>query len=81
VNSTGGGMAMTEFGRSAGMASALMGMMIYAGGTVGSLGMGAIHATSPVPMALLMCLSGTAALIAAIKLKPLLPAPASAKGL
>src|SRR5262249_42179230 len=54
VNSTGGGLAMTEFGHSAGMASAMMGIMIYAGGAVGSMAMGAIPAHSPVPMTLLM---------------------------
>jgi len=81
VNSTGGGLAMTEFGHSAGMASALMGMVIYAGGTLGSLGMGSIHAQSPVPMTLLMCLSGIAAFVAATRLKPFLPAQPSAKGI
>ena len=79
VNSTGGGLAMAEFGHSAGMASALMGMMIYAGGFAGSLAMGAMPAQTPVPMALLMCLCGLAALVAAMKLKPLLPAQPSAK--
>lgn len=79
VNSTGGGLAMTEFGHSAGMASSMMGMMIYAGGALGSLGMGAIHTDSPVPMTLLMCLSGLAAFLAAIRLKPFLPAQASVK--
>ncbi len=57
----------------------MMGMMIYAGGALGSLGMGAIHTDSPVPMTLLMCLSGLAAFLAAIRLKPFLPAQASAK--
>ena len=79
VNSTGGGLAMAEFGHSAGMASALMGMMIYAGGFAGSLAMGAMPAQTPVPMALLMCLCGLAALVAAMKLNPLLPAQPSAK--
>jgi DHA1 family bicyclomycin/chloramphenicol resistance-like MFS transporter len=79
VNSTGGGLAMTEFGHSAGMASAMMGILIYAGGAVGSLGMGAISSHSAVPMTLLMCLCGLASFIAAIRLKPFLPAPASAK--
>ena len=79
VNSTGGGLAMTEFGHSAGMASSMMGMMIYAGGATGSLAMGMIHTDSPVPMALLICLCGLSSLIAAIRLKPFLPAQASAK--
>jgi DHA1 family bicyclomycin/chloramphenicol resistance-like MFS transporter len=70
VNSTGGGLAMTEFGHSAGMASALLGLGIYGGGTIASLAMGAIQTTSPVPMTLLMCLCGLGAFLAAIKLKP-----------
>jgi MFS transporter, DHA1 family, multidrug resistance protein len=80
VNSTGGGLAMTQFGHSAGMASALMGLIMYAGGFLASLAMGAIDARSPVPMTLLMCLCGLGALLAALKLKPFLPNPASAKG-
>jgi DHA1 family bicyclomycin/chloramphenicol resistance-like MFS transporter len=80
VNSTGGGLAMTEFGHSAGMASAMMGITIYAGGATGSMVMGAIHASSPVPLTLLMCLCGLGALLAAIRLKPFLPAQPSAKG-
>jgi DHA1 family bicyclomycin/chloramphenicol resistance-like MFS transporter len=70
VNSTGGGLAMTEFGHSAGMASALMGIVLYAGGTIASLAMGAVIAHSAVPMTALMCVCGLSALLAALKLKP-----------
>ena len=79
VNSTGGGLAMTQFGHSAGMASALMGLVMYGGGTLASLAIGAITTRTPVPMTLLMCLCGLAACLAALKLKPFLPSPASAK--
>jgi len=79
VNSTGGGMAMAEFGHSAGMASALMGQVLYAGGFLASLAMGASTASGPVPMTFLMCVCGLGALIAALKLKPFRPAAASAK--
>jgi DHA1 family bicyclomycin/chloramphenicol resistance-like MFS transporter len=80
VNSTGGGLGMTQFGHSAGMASALMGLAMYGGGTLASLAIGAIVTRSPVPMTLLMCLCGIGAFIAAIRLKPLIrrPAPAPA---
>jgi DHA1 family bicyclomycin/chloramphenicol resistance-like MFS transporter len=80
VNSTGGGLAMTEFGHSAGMASALMGQIMYAGGFLASLAMGAQPAATPVPMTLLMCVCGLGALVTALKFKPFLPAAASAKG-
>jgi DHA1 family bicyclomycin/chloramphenicol resistance-like MFS transporter len=79
VNSTGGGLAMTQFGHNAGMASALMGLVMYSGGFLASLAIGAIETRSPVPMTLLMCLFGLAACLAALKLKPFLPNQASAK--
>jgi DHA1 family bicyclomycin/chloramphenicol resistance-like MFS transporter len=79
VNSTGGGLAMTEFGHSAGMASALMGQVMYGGGFLASLAMGAQPTASPVPMTLLMCVCGLGALVTALKFKPFLPAAASAK--
>jgi DHA1 family bicyclomycin/chloramphenicol resistance-like MFS transporter len=79
VNSTGGGLAMTQFGHSAGMASALMGLVMYGGGFLASLAIGAIETHSPVPMTLLMCLFGLAACVAALKLKPFLPGQPSAK--
>jgi hypothetical protein len=80
VNSTGGGLAMTEFGHNAGMASALMGQVMYGGGFLASLAMGAQPAATPVPMTFLMCVCGLGALVTALKFKPFLPAAASAKG-
>jgi len=79
VNSTGGGLAMTQFGHSAGMASALMGLCMYGGGTLASMAMGAVTAQSAVPLTALMCLFGLAAFVAAIRLKPFLPSQPSAK--
>lgn len=77
VNPTGSGLALTEFGQSAGMASALMGILMYGGGTLASLVMGAFTVTSPAPMAALICLCGLAGL--AVNLfatpKPLPPDP------
>ena len=46
------------FGSSAGMASALMGIIVYGGGTIASLVMGSFTPASPVPMAALICLCG-----------------------
>lgn len=79
VNSTGGGLAMTQFGHSAGMASALMGLVMYGGGTLASLAMGAVTAQTPGPLTALMCVFGLAAFVAAVKLKPFLPNQPSAK--
>jgi len=64
VNPTATGLALMGFGGSAGMASALMGILVYGGGTVASLAMGAFNPSTPVPMAALICLCGFSALAA-----------------
>jgi hypothetical protein len=46
------------------MASALMGLMVYGGGTLASLLMGSFTPATPVPMAALICLCGFAAVAA-----------------
>ena len=46
------------------MASALMGIFVYGGGTIASPVMGSFHPATPVPMAALICLCGFAALAA-----------------
>jgi DHA1 family bicyclomycin/chloramphenicol resistance-like MFS transporter len=58
------GLALMGFGASAGMASALMGIIVYGGGTIASLVMGAFTPATPVPMAALICLCGFSALAA-----------------
>lgn len=64
VSPTASGLALMGFGSSAGMASALMGIIVYAGGTIASLGMGAFTPSTAVPMAALICLCGFCALAA-----------------
>jgi DHA1 family bicyclomycin/chloramphenicol resistance-like MFS transporter len=64
VSPTASGLALMGFGGSAGMASALMGIIVYAGGTIASLVMGAFTPSTPVPMAALICLCGLCALAA-----------------
>jgi DHA1 family bicyclomycin/chloramphenicol resistance-like MFS transporter len=64
VSPTASGLALMGFGTSAGMASALMGIIVSGGGSIASLGMGAATPTTPVPMAALICLCGFAAFAA-----------------
>jgi len=64
VSPTASGLALMGFGSSAGMASALMGIIVYGGGTLASLGMGAFTPSTAVPMAALICLCGLCALAA-----------------
>jgi DHA1 family bicyclomycin/chloramphenicol resistance-like MFS transporter len=60
INATGSGLAMHHFGHAAGMASALIGIFLYGGGTLASALMGAfVTPTTPVPLTGLMALFGT----------------------
>ena len=63
VNPTAAGLALMGFSQSAGMASALMGILIYGGGTIASTLMGAFNPATPVPLAALMlaCVLGALA--------------------
>jgi DHA1 family bicyclomycin/chloramphenicol resistance-like MFS transporter len=70
INPTAAGLALAGYGHAAGMASALMGLFIYAGGTIASLLMGAFQPQSPMPMAALMCLFGAAGLLTNLLLYP-----------
>jgi hypothetical protein len=59
INATGSGLAMHHFGHAAGMASALIGIFLYGGGTIASALMGAfVTPTTPVPLTGLMALFG-----------------------
>ena len=64
VSPTASGLALMGFGSSAGMASALMGIIVYGGGTIASFLMGAFTPSTAVPMAALICLCGVSALAA-----------------
>jgi MFS transporter, DHA1 family, multidrug resistance protein len=56
VNPTTAGLALMGFGTAAGMASALMGILVYGGGVIASMAMGAFNPVTPVPMTALMFL-------------------------
>src|SRR5206468_2898632 len=55
INATASGLAMRDFGHAAGMASALIGIFLYGGGTLASMAMGAfITPATPIPLSGLM---------------------------
>lgn len=59
INATGSGLAMQHFGHAAGMASALIGILLYGGGTLASALMGAFPTpNSPLPLTGLMAVFG-----------------------
>lgn len=59
INAIAAGLAMRNFGHAAGMASALIGILLYGGGTLASLTMGAfVTPATPVPLTGLMALFG-----------------------
>ena len=58
INPTSTGLAMHHFGHAAGMASALIGIVFYGGATIASLAMGAVPATTPLPMTALIAACG-----------------------
>jgi DHA1 family bicyclomycin/chloramphenicol resistance-like MFS transporter len=61
INATGAGLSMHHFGHAAGMASALIGIFLYGGGTLASALMGAFTTpTTPLPLTGLMALFGVA---------------------
>lgn len=72
VNPTAAGLALMGFGESAGMASALMGILIYGGGAVASLAMGAFNPTTAVPMAGLMLVCALLALLVDLRYREVL---------
>jgi len=59
INATAMGLAMRDFGHAAGMASALAGILLYGGGTLASMAMGAfVTPSTPLPLTGLMALFG-----------------------
>ena len=59
INATAAGLAMRDFGHAAGMASALAGILLYGGGALASMAMGAfVTPKTPVPLTGLMALFG-----------------------
>ena len=72
INPTAAGLALMGFGESAGMASALMGIMIYGGGTIASMVMGAFNTTTAAPMTALMLFCALSALLVDLRYRKLL---------
>ena len=71
INATGAGLAMHHFGHAAGMASALIGIFLYGGGTLASALMGAfVTPTTPVPLTGLMALFGVAGVTTYLLFRP-----------
>jgi len=71
INATGSGLAMHHFGHAAGMASALIGIFLYGGGTLASAMMGAfVTPTTPVPLTGLMALFGVAGVTTYLLFRP-----------
>ena len=71
INATGSGLAMHHFGHAAGMASALIGIFLYGGGTLASALMGAFPTPgTPVPLTGLMALFGVAGVATYLLFRP-----------
>ena len=71
INATGSGLAMHYYGHAAGMASALIGIFLYGGGTLASALMGAFPTpTTPLPLTGLMALFGIAGLSTYLLFRP-----------
>jgi DHA1 family bicyclomycin/chloramphenicol resistance-like MFS transporter len=74
INATASGLAMRDFGHAAGMASALIGIFLYGGGTLASMAMGSfITPATPVPLTGLMALFGIAGMTTYILFRPRQP--------
>jgi DHA1 family bicyclomycin/chloramphenicol resistance-like MFS transporter len=71
INPTAAGLAMHHFGHAAGMASALIGILLYGGGTLASALMGAfVTPTTSVPLAGLMALFGISGVATYLLFRP-----------
>ena len=74
INATGSGLAMHNFGHAAGMTSALIGILLYGGGTLASALMGAfVTPTTPVPLTGLMALFGVSGVTTYLLFRPRKP--------
>ena len=71
INATGSGLAMRDFGHAAGMASALIGILLYGGATLASMAMGAfVTPATPLPLTGLMALFGTSGAATYVLFRP-----------
>jgi len=74
INATGSGLAMHHFGHAAGMASALIGVLLYGGGALASALMGAfVTPATPVPLTSLMALFGVSGVATYLLFRPRQP--------
>jgi len=74
INATGSGLAMHHFGHAAGMASALIGIFLYGGGTLASALMGAFPTpVTPLPLTGLMAAFGLAGVTTYLLFRPRAP--------
>jgi DHA1 family bicyclomycin/chloramphenicol resistance-like MFS transporter len=70
INPTATGLTMQHFGHSAGMASALIGIFLYGGGTIASMAMGSFTARTPIPMTALIAGFGLTGLATYLLFRP-----------
>jgi DHA1 family bicyclomycin/chloramphenicol resistance-like MFS transporter len=74
INPTSAGLAMHHFGHAAGMASALIGILLYSMGALASLAMGGFaHPATPLPLTVLTFGFGVAGLVAYLLFRPRQP--------
>ena len=70
INPTAAGLTMHHFGHCAGMASALIGIFLYGGGTIASMAMGSFTARTPIPMTALIAGFGITRFITYLLFRP-----------
>jgi DHA1 family bicyclomycin/chloramphenicol resistance-like MFS transporter len=70
INPTAAGLTMQHFGHSAGMASALIGIFLYGGGTLASMAMGSFTARTSIPMTALIAGFGISGLVTYLLFRP-----------
>ena len=74
INATGSGLAMLNFGHAAGMASALIGILLYGGGTLASALMGAFPTpATALPLTGLMAACGVLGVATYLLFRPRAP--------
>jgi MFS transporter, DHA1 family, multidrug resistance protein len=74
INATAAGLAMRDFGHAAGMASALIGILLYGGGTIASMAMGSfVTPATPLPLTGLMALFGVTGVATYLLFRPRQP--------
>jgi DHA1 family bicyclomycin/chloramphenicol resistance-like MFS transporter len=70
INPTSAGLTMAHFGQAAGMASALIGIFMYAGGALASMAMGSLSAPNAILMTALMAGFGISGIITYLLFRP-----------